>query len=185
MILVNEADEPVGLMEKMEAHRKGLLHRAFSVFIFDGGGRMLLQQRAAGKYHGGLLWTNACCSHPYPNESVEDAAVRRLKEELGFTAPLSKIFSFTYKAEVENGLIEHEYDHVFAGEYAGGMKLNKDEVAAVAYYSLNEIGAMLEEQPLSFTTWFRLAFAQVEAWRAQRNKRTHEGGLPNEDVRAA
>lgn len=174
MILVNEEDEEAGTMEKIEAHRRGLLHRAFSVFIFDGSGRMLLQQRAAQKYHGGLLWTNACCSHPYPGESVGDAAARRLNEELGFSAPLEKLFSFTYRAGVENGLVEHEYDHVFAGEYEGEMHLNKEEVAAVAYYGMNEIGVMLEERPLSFTTWFRLAFPQIEAWWKQQNRPTDE-----------
>src|SRR6478672_5919786 len=100
VILVNEKDEAIGVLDKMEAHRKGLLHRAFSVFIFDRKGRMLLQQRAAEKYHGALLWTNACCSHPLPNESTADAAQRRMEEELGFTTPLKEIFQFTYRAEV-------------------------------------------------------------------------------------
>lgn len=164
VILVSAQDEAIGVMEKMEAHRKGLLHRAFSVFIFDREGRMLLQQRAAQKYHGGLLWTNACCSHPYPDETVEDAAERRLNEELGFTIPLKKIFAFTYKAEVENNLIEHEYDHVFAGEYEGEIKPNREEVAAHAYHSMEEIGYLLEERPSSFTAWFRIAFPQIESW---------------------
>src|SRR5437763_15474807 len=110
VILVSAQDKELGVMEKIEAHRKGLLHRAFSVFIFDKDGRMLLQQRAAEKYHGGLLWTNACCSHPSPGETIEAAAARRVNEELGFTTPLKKIFAFTYKADVENNLIEHEYD---------------------------------------------------------------------------
>lgn len=164
VILVSAQDEETGVMEKMEAHQKGLLHRAFSVFIFDRNGRMLLQQRAAQKYHGGLLWTNACCSHPYPGERVEDAAERRLQEELGFTIPLQKAFSFTYKAEVENNLIEHEFDHVFVGEYEGEMKLNADEVAAVAYHGMVEIKKLLEDRPAFFTTWFRIAFPQIECW---------------------
>lgn len=164
VILVNERDEEHGVMPKMEAHQKGLLHRAFSVFIFDKSGRMLLQQRAACKYHGGLLWTNACCSHPLPGESVEDAAARRLQEELGFRTPLEKLFTFTYKAAVENDLIEHEYDHVFAGEYDGEMNLNGEEVAGAAYHSLEEIKEMLEERPATFTAWFRLAFPEVERW---------------------
>ena len=109
-------------MEKMEAHKKGLLHRAFSVFIFNGKGEMLLQQRALNKYHSGGLWTNACCSHPMPGEKTEDAADRRLKEELGFETPLEKIFDFVYKAEFDNGLTEYEFDHVFAGEYEGEIK---------------------------------------------------------------
>ncbi|RYZ30956.1 MAG: isopentenyl-diphosphate Delta-isomerase [Chitinophagaceae bacterium] len=164
VILVTVQDEQIGVMEKMEAHRKGLLHRAFSVFIFDREGRMLLQQRAATKYHGGLLWTNACCSHPYPDENVPAAAERRLNEELGFSIPLKEIFAFTYRAEVENGLIEHEYDHVFTGEYEGEIKPNSEEVAAFAYYSMDEIAAQLKEKPASFTTWFRIAFPQIEAW---------------------
>lgn len=183
VILVNEADEQTGLMEKMEAHRKGVLHRAFSVFIFDNEGRMLLQQRAANKYHGGLLWTNACCSHPHPNEKVEEAAMRRLREELGFATPLQKIFSFTYKAAVENGLIEHEYDHVFAGEYAGEIKLNNEEVAAVAYHTLSDIRLMIQEQPLLFTAWFKLAFPQVETWWTKRRPGKHEG--IKEQIKAA
>ena len=128
VILVNERDEALGVMEKMEAHRKGALHRAFSVFIFDSRGRMLLQQRASEKYHGGLLWTNACCSHPYPGEEVERAAERRLNEELGFTAPIHKIFSFTYRALVENDLTEHEFDHVFAGQYEGEITANPSPI---------------------------------------------------------
>ncbi len=164
VILVNEYDEPVGTMEKMEAHRKGLLHRAFSIFIFDTSGRLLVQQRSAEKYHGGLLWTNACCSHPYPHEEVTNAAERRLAEELGFTTPLRKIFSFTYKAEVENHLVEHEYDHVFTGEYEGEIKLNREEVMDYAYHSMEDIKTLLKQAPHRFTTWFRIAFPQIEAW---------------------
>jgi len=164
VILVSAQDEETGVMEKMEAHQKGLLHRAFSVFIFDKAGRMLLQQRAAKKYHGGLLWTNACCSHPYPGERVEDAAERRLQEELGFTIPLQKAFTFTYKAEVENNLIEHEFDHVFVGEYEGEINPNEEEVAAIAYHGVEEIKKLLEDRPAFFTTWFRIAFPQIECW---------------------
>src|SRR5690348_1838378 len=115
VILVNERDEPTGSMEKMEAHRKALLHRAFSIFILSTGGEMLLQQRARSKYHSAGLWTNACCSHPRPGEDVHDAALRRLSEELGFTTSLEKIFDFIYRSEFENGLTEHEFDHVFVG----------------------------------------------------------------------
>ena len=164
VILVNGQDEPLGTMEKMEAHEKGLLHRAFSVFIFDREGRMLLQQRAAEKYHGAFLWTNACCSHPYPGEKVEDAAMRRLKEEMGFATSLEKIFVFTYKADVENNLIEHEYDHVFAGEYEGEIRLNKREAAAYAYHTMEEISFLIAKHPQKFTTWFKIAFPQVEIW---------------------
>src|SRR3954470_13284590 len=119
VILVNEKDQAIGTMEKMEAHRKGVLHRAFSVFIFDRHGKMLLQQRAFHKYHSGGLWTNACCSHPLPGEDIESAAHRRLYEEMGFQTPLKKIFDFTYKADFRNGLTEYEFDHVFTGYYEG------------------------------------------------------------------
>ena len=164
MILVSERDEELGVMDKMEVHQKGLLHRAFSVFIFDHNGRMLLQQRAEKKYHGGLLWTNACCSHPYPNEKIEGAAERRLREELGFTIPLAKVFAFTYKAEVENNLIEHEYDHVFVGEYNGLINPNVDEVADYKYVAMEELETQLNETPASFTPWFRIPFPQIGAW---------------------
>lgn len=164
LILVTENDEPVGVMEKMEAHQRGLLHRAFSVFIFDGRGRMLLQQRALRKYHGARLWTNACCSHPYPGEPVEGAAQRRLEEELGFKTPIRKIFEFLYHTPVENGLIEHEYDHVFTGEYEGPIHPNEDEVADYCYKEMNVLKEELAAHPHLFTTWFRLAFPRVENW---------------------
>lgn len=164
VILVNEKDEPVGTMGKMEVHQKGLLHRAFSVFIFDRKGRMLLQQRAAAKYHGAHLWTNACCSHPFPGEAVEDAAKRRLAEEMGFSAPIEKIFSFTYHAQVENHLIEHEYDHVFAGEYEGEIHPDKKEVAEFCYVEMGEIKEAIELRPHTFTSWFKIVFPRIEEW---------------------
>jgi len=176
VILVNERDETIGAMEKMEVHRKGLLHRAFSVFIFDSKGRMLLQQRAAAKYHGGLLWTNACCSHPCPGETVEAAAARRLGEELGFSTPLEKIFTFSYHAEVENGLIEHEFDHVFAGQYEGSIRPDAEEVADVRYEVMKTIKYAIAARPAEFTAWFRIAFAQVEDWWQQRYGRQNKGG---------
>ena len=172
LLLVNERDEPQGTMGKLEVHQKGLLHRAFSVFIFDDFGRMLLQQRAAKKYHGAWLWTNACCSHPLPDEPVEEAAARRLQEELGFTTQLKKIFVFTYKTGVENNLTEHEYDHVFAGEYYGSIKMNPEEVAAYKYQSMAEIKAAIERHPSHFTTWFRLAFPTMETWWRQQYQQT-------------
>ena len=164
VILVTENDEPTGTMEKMRVHRQGLLHRAFSVFVFDKKGRMLIHQRAAGKYHGAHLWTNTCCSHPYPNENTEDAAQRRLREEMGFATPLKKIFEFKYRAEVDNNLVEHEYDHVFAGEYEGDIRTNTDEVANYCYRSLPELKKAVQEYPGKFTTWFRLAFPLIEKW---------------------
>ncbi len=164
IILVNERDEQVGTGEKMKVHREGLMHRAFSVFIFDREGRMLLQQRAAEKYHGGLLWTNACCSHPYPDEDTRSAALRRLQEELGFTTELKKIFEFSYYAEVGDGLIEHEYDHVFAGEWAQEICPNKEEVRDFAYRSIPEIKVEMGLHPEQFTSWFRIALPRVEEW---------------------
>jgi isopentenyl-diphosphate Delta-isomerase len=164
VVLVNENDEAIGLMGKMEAHQKGLLHRAFSVFIFDAKGNMLLQQRAAAKYHGAHLWTNACCSHPFPGENVEDAAQRRLMEELGFTTPLNKIFSFTYRAKVENDLVEHEFDHVFAGEYESNVYPNSNEVADYVYKPIAQIKKELEMHPEKFTSWFKIAFPKIETW---------------------
>src|SRR6186713_1579239 len=117
VILVSEHDDMVGIMDKMEAHKQGLLHRAFSVFIFNSKGEMLLQQRAFNKYHSGGLWTNACCGHPSPGEQTVAAARRRLMEEMGFTTGLEELFDFTYQHAFENGLTEHEYDHVFAGTW--------------------------------------------------------------------
>lgn len=164
VILVNENDEPMGTIKKMEAHQKGLLHRAFSVFIFDKNGRILIQQRAAEKYHGAHLWTNACCSHPFPGEEVNKAAQRRLKEELGFTTALHQIFSFTYKANVENNLIEHEFDHVFAGVYEGSVQPNPHEVSDFVYENMDRLKKQIETAPAKFTSWFKIAFPRIENW---------------------
>jgi isopentenyl-diphosphate delta-isomerase len=155
-------------MEKMEAHQKGLLHRAFSVFIFDSKGNMLLQQRSPEKYHGANLWTNACCSHPYPGEKTEDAARRRLKEELVFITGLEEIFSFTYRADVENNLIEHEFDHVFAGEYENEIYPNQNEIAGYTYEQMVRIRENLQSNPEKFTSWFKIAFPKIEKWWQQR-----------------
>ena len=164
VVLVDESDLQVGTMEKMEAHRKGLLHRAFSVFIFNDAGEMLLQQRNIEKYHSGGLWTNACCSHPFPDEAVSDAASRRLFEELGFEAPLEKIFEFVYRSDFENGLTEFEYDHVFTGRFNGAVDPDPLEVASTAYLSLQEVEARLKNSPREFTTWFHIAFPRVKEW---------------------
>jgi isopentenyl-diphosphate delta-isomerase len=164
VILVNEQDEPTGTMEKMEAHKKGLLHRAFSVFIFNDKGELLLQRRALNKYHSGGLWTNSCCSHPQPGEETVIAAQRRLKEEMGFTTPLEKIFDFVYKAEFNNGLAEYEFDHVFAGKYEGTINFNKEEVMDYCYKSLADVRNSLQEHPDKFTSWFHIAFPKVEEW---------------------
>lgn len=164
VILVTEKDEPIGTMGKMEVHTNGLLHRAFSVFIFDKQGRMLLQQRAPEKYHGARLWSNTCCSHPLPGEDVQEAAARRLQEEMGFTTSLQKLFEFTYRIEVENNLIENEYDHVFTGIYEGVINANKEEVADHSYVNMGYIKWLLKKQPSKFTIWFQLAFPAIEKW---------------------
>jgi isopentenyl-diphosphate delta-isomerase len=164
LILVNELDEPVGVMEKMEVHKKGLLHRAFSIFIFNDRGEMLLQQRALQKYHSAGLWTNACCSHPRPGEDTKDAAIRRLKEELGFTTGLKKIFDFTYRTEFGNGLTEFEFDHVFIGSYEGIVHPDKNEIDDYCFMDLDKIGDDLGSHPGKYTAWFHLAFPLVRKW---------------------
>jgi isopentenyl-diphosphate delta-isomerase len=158
VILVDESDTPLGTMEKMEAHRRALLHRAFSVFIFNSKGEMLLQQRSPDKYHSAGLWTNACCSHPRPGEDTLQAAIRRLYEELRFTTPLEKLFHFTYKSAFDNGLTEFEFDHVFVGTYDAAIHPNKAEVSDYCHWSPELIRESLRLQPDRFTSWFRLAF---------------------------
>jgi isopentenyl-diphosphate Delta-isomerase len=162
IILVNENDEQIGTIEKMEAHRQAMLHRAFSVFIFNAKGEMLLQQRAINKYHSGGLWTNACCSHPKPGQETLVAAEMRLYEEMGFTVKLKKIFEFTYKTEFENGLTEYEFDHVYAGMYDGFISPQKEEVSDYCYKSISQIKESLESHPLKYTAWFRIAFPLLE-----------------------
>lgn len=169
VILVNGFDEAIGSMEKMEAHEKALLHRAFSVFLFNKKGEMLLQKRAATKYHSPSLWTNACCSHPMPGEATEEAALRRLQEELGCTAIVQKAFHFTYKAEFDNGLTEHEFDHVFIGEYEGAMQLNTEEVSEVCYKSITVIKDEIAHDAGSYTEWFKIALPLLEEWLQQNN----------------
>jgi len=163
VILVNEQDQQTGTMEKMEAHRKALLHRAFSVFIFNHKGEMLLQQRAKMKYHSPGLWTNSCCSHPRPGETVDAAARRRLKEEMGFDTPLKKIFEFIYKTDFENGLTEFEFDHVYTGTYTGNdLNPDKQEVADYCFRSMEEIEQDLDSCPEKYSSWFKIAFPRVK-----------------------
>jgi isopentenyl-diphosphate Delta-isomerase len=164
VILVNEKDEQVGVLEKLQAHQKGLLHRAFSVFIFNSKGEMLLQQRAKNKYHSGGLWSNACCGHPYPDEEIVSAAARRLHEEMGFTTSLVRAFDFTYKISFENGLIENEFDHVFVGHYDGEIQANPDEVSDYSFKSMIDIRRDLLDTSMKYTAWFRIAFPRVEEW---------------------
>ena len=170
IILVNERDEEIGVIEKLEAHQKGLLHRAFSVFIFNDNGEMLLQQRASKKYHSGGKWSNACCSHPRPGEKIADAAKRRLKEELGFETALKEIFDFHYKIQFENGLIENEMDHVFTGRYNGEINFDPEEVQDYCFKSLQEVKQSLQIKPGIYTAWFVLAFPQIENWWNENNK---------------
>ncbi len=165
VILVDENDTPVGEAEKMQVHLDGSLHRAFSIFIFNSKGEMLLQQRAVSKYHSGGLWTNACCSHPEPGEETAAAAHRRLQEEMGFDVPLKKLFDFVYKASFDNGLTEYEFDHVFAGSYDGPIAFNKEEVMAHCYKSMDAVEAALQSEPDQYTAWFHIAFPKIKAWR--------------------
>ena len=158
VVTVNELDEQTGTMEKMEAHQLGILHRAFSVFILNDNNELLLQQRAKKKYHSGGLWTNTCCSHPMPEENTVSAAERRLKEEMGIECRVDPAFTFVYKADVGDGLIEHEYDHVFIGRYSGKCDANPDEVNGYQYLSLNEIENWIKKRPGDFTVWMRIAF---------------------------
>ena len=161
MILVNENDEPIGTMEKMEAHQKGLLHRAFSVFIFNRKGELLLQQRASGKYHNGGLWTNTCCSHPFPGEDVLTAANRRLHEEMGIATLLSPAFNFTYRATFANGLTEHEYDYVFTGTYDGKITIDESEVKDYCFKTIGDIEASIQTHPRKYTEWFKIALPRI------------------------
>lgn len=162
VILVDENDVEIGQMEKMAAHREALLHRAFSVFIFNTKGEMLLQQRASSKYHSPDLWTNACCSHPMPGETTEQAAHRRLKEELGFDTELEHLFHFIYKTPFDNGLTEHELDHVFVGVYDGPIHPDSAEVKDFCYMKMEAIAQSLQSYRHKFTSWFHIAFPRLE-----------------------
>lgn len=161
VILVGENDEPLGIEEKMKAHLDGKLHRAFSIFILNSRGEMLLQKRARIKYHSGGLWTNACCSHPKPGEEVLQAAHRRLEEEMGFDCNLDEIFQFTYKVDLDNSLKEHEYDHVLIGKYDGDIKLNLDEAEDFKWIALDSLIKELELNPNEYTEWFKIAINKV------------------------
>ncbi|MCL1674948.1 isopentenyl-diphosphate Delta-isomerase [Elizabethkingia meningoseptica] len=156
VVLVTPNDEVLGLMEKIQAHKNGLLHRAFSVFLFNNEGKMLLQQRSSNKYHSPDQWTNACCSHPRENETYLDAAIRRVNEELGINCQLEEKFHFIYKADVGQGLWEHELDRVFIGEYNGEYRLNPDEVSAIRFVTLEELDHEVAQQPEMFTEWFKI-----------------------------
>lgn len=161
VVLVDSNDNQTGTMEKLEAHRKGLLHRAFSIFIFNKKGELLLQQRAVEKYHNGGLWTNTCCSHPLPGEDVLVAANRRLSEEMGFNTELTPLYSFIYKANFDNGLTEYEFDHVFTGIYDGPVYIEKNEVKDYCFKSLAEIQDSVISHPQKYTEWFKIALPKI------------------------
>lgn len=158
VILVNEQDQEIGLMSKMEAHEKAVLHRAFSVFIFNSKNELMLQQRASHKYHSPDLWTNTCCSHQRHGESNIEAGKRRLFEEMGFVTELEEKTSFIYKAPFDNGLTEHELDHIMVGYFDDSPNLNKDEVKDWKWMSLEAIKNDIIYNPSSYTAWFKIIF---------------------------
>lgn len=158
VILVDTADTPLGTMPKMEAHEKAVLHRAFSVFIFNQKGELMLQQRALHKYHSPGLWTNTCCSHQRLGETNIEAGKRRLFEEMGFSVPLQELFSFIYKAPFDNGLTEHELDHVMVGYFEAEPTINPEEVAAWKWISLEKLEQDLSRKPENYTVWFKIIF---------------------------
>jgi isopentenyl-diphosphate delta-isomerase len=157
VILVDEKDEPIGEMDKLEVHQKGLLHRAFSIFIFNDMNQLLLQRRAKEKYHSANLWTNTCCSHPQPSECSLEAAKRRLKEEMGIETNLEKKFDFIYQTKLDNHLIEYEFDHVFIGQYNQQPILNPEEASDYKWICIDELKADLALFPEKYTEWLKIA----------------------------
>ena len=160
VVLVDEKNNQVGLMPKMEAHEKAVLHRAFSVFVFNEKGELMLQQRAASKYHSPLLWTNTCCSHQRDGESNIEAGRRRLHEEMGFTTDLKEVFSFIYKAPFDNGLTEHELDFVMVGSYEDAPDINAEEVESYKWMLLEDVKNDIENNPSIYTEWFKIIFKE-------------------------
>ena len=161
VVLVNDKDMEMGVMEKMEAHLTGTLHRAISIFIFNEKGEYLLQQRADQKYHSGGKWSNTCCSHPRPGERLIDAANRRLKEEMGMGCKLTHWFSFTYRAELDHGLVEHEYDHVFIGITDELPVPDSTEVASFKYISREALDGDIQQNPEKYSEWFKICFERI------------------------
>ncbi|MDY0342543.1 MAG: isopentenyl-diphosphate Delta-isomerase [Lentimicrobium sp.] len=164
VILVDENDQEVGKMEKMQAHVEAKLHRAFSVFIFNTKGELLIQQRAFSKYHTPGLWTNTCCSHPRPGETTSDAAHRRMVEEMGFDCDFEEVFNFLYKAKFTNELTEHEIDHVFIGFSDTLPVINREEVEDYHYADMKILAKEIKDKPDNFTIWFRIAFDRVREY---------------------
>ncbi len=161
VILVNEQDQQIGIMEKMAAHIVPRLHRAFSIFIFNSKGELLLQQRALSKYHSPGLWTNTCCSHPHDGESLEQATSRRLMEEMGLHCEMHEVFTFIYKAPVGLGLIEHEFDHVWFGQSDDTPIINTEEVESYKYMNLDDIADDMKAHPECYTEWFKISFDEI------------------------
>lgn len=162
VILVDEQDREIGLMEKMQAHQEGRLHRAFSVFLFNENNELLLQQRSFEKYHCGGLWTNTVCSHPRSGESLKDAVNRRLLEEMGIVADTNLVYSFIYKADVGEGLIEHELDYVFFGNFFDAPVVNRDEVADWKYVKLEKLIKDVALHPDLYTPWFKMILPKIQ-----------------------
>lgn len=162
VILVSETDDQLGLMGKMEAHKKGILHRAFSVFVFNNKGELLLQQRALDKYHSPGLWTNTCCSHQRDGESSLVAGKRRLEEEMGFHCDLEEVFWFIYSAAFDNGLTEHELDHVMVGYYDNDPVINLQEVASSKWMSMDKVKQDIAKHPQNYTEWFKIIFKEYD-----------------------
>jgi isopentenyl-diphosphate delta-isomerase len=158
VILVNEQDEPIGLMNKLEAHEKAILHRAFSVFVLNKNNEIMLQQRANQKYHSPLLWTNTCCSHQRNGETNIQAGTRRLYEEMGFKTELKELFNFIYKAPFDNGLTEHELDHVMIGYYDNEPKINEEEVESWKWMKIEDVKIDMIQNPDIYTVWFKIIF---------------------------
>ena len=163
VILVDQQDHEVGTGEKLAVHRAGRLHRAFSVFVTDPGGRLLLQRRAPAKYHSAGLWSNTCCGHPRPGETTPAAAHRRLREEMGFDCPLTPGFSFLYKADLGNGLTEHELDHVFTGSFDGTPRPDPAEVTEWRAVLVADLEADLAANPAVYSAWFQPALEGLVA----------------------
>jgi len=161
VILVDEFDNSIGTMEKLEAHQKGVLHRAFSIFLFNKKEELLIQRRSLIKYHSAGLWTNTCCSHPRPNEKTLDAAKRRLKEEMGIETELTYKTHFTYKAKFENNLTEFEFDHIFTGIYTKSPEINPEEVDDFNWISLTDLKEKIKINPEKFTVWFKIAVEKL------------------------
>lgn len=161
VILVDEFDNETGTMEKMDAHRKGELHRAISVCVFNAQGDWLIHRRAPGKYHSAGLWTNTCCSHPRPGETAAEAAQRRLQEEMGMTCALKHHFTFRYRTELDHGLVEHELDHVFTGYTDAPPHPHPEEVSEWKYVSAERLREQIRTHPEEFTEWFKLIFPKV------------------------